>query len=200
MKLFFAPGTCALGIRILLEMTGAEFETETISLAKGEQRRPEYLAQNPKGKVPALVRPDGSILTEYPVISLWIAHNFPAAKLLPEDADGEYRALELVEYVVATLHMRGATLAMRPDKFVADEAAREALRSHGRDVLREGFELLSARLGDRDWFFDNPGIVDAAVFYLLSWRERIGVEIPAVLDAFYKRMEALPAVARARNS
>lgn len=197
MKLFHAPGTCSLGIRILLEMTGVSYEIEAISLAKGEQRAPEYLSLNPKGKVPALVRPDGSILTEYPVISLWIARNYPEAKLLSQERDEEYRALEIVDYVVATLHMRGATLAMRPDKFISDPAGQDALRIHGREVLREGFEQLTDRLGDSEWYFAEPGIADAAVFYLLNWRDRLGVEIPPTLDAFYQRMKSLSAVSRA---
>ena len=196
MKLFHSPGACSLGIRILLEMTGAPYETVTVSIPKGEQRQPAYLAQNPKGKVPALLRPDGSLLTEYPVISLWIARNFPDAGLLPA-GDGEYRALELMEYVVSTLHMRAATLAMLPSKFAADPAGQDEVRAHGREVLTAGLELLAERLGDAEWFFDRPGVADAAVFYLLSWQPRYALDLPPVLEAFRQRMAALPAVARA---
>ncbi len=198
MKLYHSPGACSLGIRILLELTGAPYETAIVSLARGEQRKPEYLALNPKGKVPALLRPDGSLLTEYPVISLWIGRNFPAAGLLPAGPDGEYRALELVDYVVSSLHMRGSTLAMRPAKFAPDDPAmQEVLRRHGQEAVRDGFARLAERLGQADWFFDRPGIADAAVFYLLDWRAQIGVEPPPALEAFHARMAALPEVQRA---
>lgn len=196
MKLFHSPGSCSLGIRILLEMTGVPFETVTVSIAKGAHRAPDYLALNPKGKVPAVMRPDGTLLTEFPVIALWIARTFPDAGLLP-GGDDDYRALEIVEYVVATLHMRGATLVMRPEKFVSDPAAVAAVREHGLDVVTEGLEALSARLAGAEWFFDRPGLADAAVFYLLNWKDRMGVTLPDNLAAFHQRMAALPAVARA---
>lgn len=195
MKLYHAAGSCSTGIRILLELAGAPYQLETLSLAAAEQRGPDYLARNPKGKVPALLRPDGSLLTEYPVISQWIARTFPEAGLIP-DGDAGWRALELVEHVVSTLHMRGSVFAMRPAKFLADPSAQEALRRHGQEVVAEGFDRLAADLGARDWFFDRPGIADAAVFYLTSWHGPVGVTPPPALLAFLDRMRGLEAVRR----
>ena len=48
-----------------------------------EQHTPEYRQLNPKGKVPALIRDDGSILTEYGAIAAWLALTNPDKKLLP---------------------------------------------------------------------------------------------------------------------
>lgn len=197
MKLFYAAGSCALGIRILLEEIGAPYDLAVLKLAEAQQRAPEYLALNPKGKVPALIRPDGRILTEYPVISLWLAQNFPEARLLPEAADDLWAAMELVEYVVSSLHMRGATLAMRPDKFLSDPAAQAALADEGRAVLRAGFAQLEAQLAGRDFFFDRFTIADAAVFYLLNWKTRIGMELPPALAAYHARLSERPSILRA---
>ena len=197
MKLFYAAGSCALGIRILLEEIGAPYDVAALKLAEAQQRAPEYLAINPKGKVPALIRPDGRILTEYPVISLWLAQNFPEARLLPEAADDLWAAMELVEYVVSSLHMRGATLAMRPDKFLSDPAAQAALADEGRAVLRAGFAQLEAQLAGRDFFFDRFTIADAAVFYLLNWKTRIGMELPPALAAYHARLSERPSILRA---
>jgi len=55
MKLYYATGTCALASHIALEESGAEYSTVRISFATNEQRSPEYLAINPKGRVPSLV-------------------------------------------------------------------------------------------------------------------------------------------------
>lgn len=197
MKLFHAHGSCSLGIRILLEEIGAPYALQEIKLAESQQRSAAYLAQNPKGKVPALMRPDGEVLTEYPVISLWLAREFPQARLLPEAEEETWRALELVEYVVSSLHMRGVTLAMRPDKFISDPAARAELAAHGRDVLREGFDRLETRLGGRPFFFGHFTIVDAAVFYLLNWQPRLGLDLPTGLRAYYAEIATRPAVQRA---
>ena len=62
-KLFYSPGACSLAPHIVLEEIGAPYELVRLALHKGEQRTPEYLKINPKGRVPALVE-DGWALTE----------------------------------------------------------------------------------------------------------------------------------------
>jgi len=47
-----------------------------------DQRQPEYLAINPKGRVPALLT-DAGVLTETPAILAFVAQNFPSARLAP---------------------------------------------------------------------------------------------------------------------
>ena len=91
MKLYWGPHTCAIGIHVLLEEAGAAYETEKLDVAGGATRQPPFLAVNPKGKVPTLVRGDGSVLTEFPAIATWIARMHPDKALLPADADGEAR-------------------------------------------------------------------------------------------------------------
>src|SRR6185312_393861 len=63
MKLYFAPGACSLASHIALEEAGLKYETHKLDLAAGDQRKPEYLALNPRGRVPTLVV-DGHVLTE----------------------------------------------------------------------------------------------------------------------------------------
>ncbi len=73
MKLYWEPHTCAIGIHVLLEETGLPYETEKIDVGGGATREPPFLAVNPKGKVPTLVRDDGSVLTEFAAIATWLA-------------------------------------------------------------------------------------------------------------------------------
>src|SRR5580658_2755688 len=94
MKLMFAPGSCALGIHLLLEEIGKPYETERVNLQEGAQYKPEFTSVNPKSKVPTLVRDDGSVLTEFPAIAFWLARTNPQANLLPDDPDAQARALE----------------------------------------------------------------------------------------------------------
>ena len=67
--------------------------------------------------MPALERDDGSILTEFPAIATWLARTNPDAKLLPDDVESQVRALEAIDYVVATLHMQGFGRLFRPENF-----------------------------------------------------------------------------------
>ena len=54
-KLFYSPGACSLAPHIVLGEIGAPYELVRLALHKGEQRTPENLTINPKGRVPALV-------------------------------------------------------------------------------------------------------------------------------------------------
>src|SRR5271167_2901410 len=107
MKLYYAPGACSLGIHVLLEEIGKPYDGVVVSLRQGEQFQPAFTAVNPKSKVPTLERDDGSVLTEFPAIAYWLARTNPGAHLLPEDVESQARALEALDYVVATVHMQG---------------------------------------------------------------------------------------------
>src|SRR5256885_6578952 len=75
LKLYYAPGTCALATRIALIEANAPHEVIKLDFPKGEQRSPEYLAINPKGRVPALVTERG-VLTETPALLAYVARRF----------------------------------------------------------------------------------------------------------------------------
>jgi glutathione S-transferase len=196
--LFHAPGSCSVGIRVLLEEIGAAHQVVTLDLRAGAQRDPAYLAANPKGKVPALRREDGSVLTEFPAIALWLARRFPKTGVWPADLEGEVRTLELIDFLVASVHMRGFTLALVPMKFAPEEAAQQAVRAHGRAVAEQGLALAAERLGDMPFLHGaQPGAADAALIYMLPWAARVGIELPVSLVKFHDRMLARPAVRRA---
>src|ERR1700730_12590888 len=84
LELFYSPGSCALASHSALEEAGAEYTVARVNFSSAEQRSPEYLAVNPKGRGPALVT-DAGILTETPAILAYIAQCYPQAKLAPLD-------------------------------------------------------------------------------------------------------------------
>src|SRR5574343_573974 len=84
LTLYYTPGTCAQAVRIALHEAGAEHQLVRVDIAAGQQRAPEYLSVNPKGRVPALATEHG-ILTETPALLLYVAQRFPQAQLAPLD-------------------------------------------------------------------------------------------------------------------
>jgi len=64
----------------MLEELGQPYDVHLLSLANGDQLKPDYLAVNPLGKVPAL-RHKGVVITEAAAISAYLADEFPQAKL-----------------------------------------------------------------------------------------------------------------------
>src|ERR1700691_761870 len=115
MKLYYAPGVCSIGIHVLLEEIGKPYELELVNLREQAQYHSAYTAVNPKSKVPALERDDGSILTEFPVIATYLAKLNPQAKLIPSDLETEIRAAEAMEYVVGTMQPQAFSRVYRPD-------------------------------------------------------------------------------------
>jgi glutathione S-transferase len=71
MKLFYLPGSCALGPHIALEYTGLAYEA--VRVEGGRQIDPTYLAINPLGRVPALVTKAHGTITEAPIVLSYIA-------------------------------------------------------------------------------------------------------------------------------
>ena len=82
--LYYAPMTCALVPYVALTEAGAPFEAVNVNTRTNAHRTPKFLALNPKHKVPVLVI-DGEPLTENLAIQIWIAREFPQARLLPAD-------------------------------------------------------------------------------------------------------------------
>ena len=197
--LFHSPGTCSLGIHILLEEIGAPYELTLIDVTKGKQHQSDYLAINPKAKVPALQRGDGSLLTEWPAIAVWLALSNPDKKLLPSDTEGLARTLEAVDYIISTVHMHGFTRLWLPIHFSPNEADHPAIREKGRQIFEKGLAHFNAQLEGRDYLAgENPGIADAALFYVTFWKvNRMKQEPPPNVAAHYARMCQRPAVVRA---
>ena len=77
---YYATDTCALASHIALKDAGADYRLHRIDFATTQQRSAAYLALNPKGRVPALVTPEG-ILTETPAILAYVAQAYPQARL-----------------------------------------------------------------------------------------------------------------------
>jgi len=81
-----------LKLRAALAETGAPHEFVAVDLQKGEQKRPEFVAINPHGKIPVLVD-EGFTLPESDAILWYVGEKYPEAKLLPR-ADGSLAATQ----------------------------------------------------------------------------------------------------------
>jgi glutathione S-transferase len=198
MKLFYSPGACSLGIHVLLEETGADFEAVLTNLREGAQFKPEFTSVNPKSKVPTLVRDDGAVLTEFPAIAYWIAASFPAAKLMPSTTDGVVRAIEATDYAVATMHMQGFSRIFRPANFAPSEADHEAVKARGMEIFTKGLAVMDKALEGQDYVAGDFSFGDAALFYVSFWgAARLNLELPKNVAGHYARMKARPATQRA---
>ncbi len=198
MILFYAPHTCALAVHIALEQVGATYELHRLNFAAGEQRTPEYLAINPKGRVPALQTTRG-VLTEATAILTYIAQSYPEAKLAP--LDDPYALAEVQSfnsYLSSTVHVAHAH-RVRGIRWSDDADVIEALKKKVPENMTASFDLIEGWLQGPWVFGETLTISDIYLFTFAGWLASDGVDIrrfPKV-SAHYERMAALPAVIRA---
>lgn len=201
MKLFHMPNACSLGIHVLMEEIGKPYELVKVDFADGAQYKEPFVSLNPKSKVPALGLDNGRLITEWPAIAWYLAKTNPQAQLVPTGIEGEVRVLELLDYMIATVHMRGFTRIFRPAQFTPTSADEPAVQQTGRDIVATGLKLLAQTLGEKPYLLGDYSIADAALFFLEHWAvTRAQLPVPASIQAHLERMHGRPAVQRALSS
>jgi len=198
-KLYYTPNTCALASHIALEQTGAAYEAVRVDFASGGQRRPEYLAINPKGRVPALVTERG-VLTETPAILAFIAQSYPQARLAPvEEPFAFAQAQEFNSYLCSTVHVAHAH-RMRGTRWSEDPATIEGMKRGAPKSVAAAFGAIEEGMLKGPWVMGEAyTICDAYLFTLAQWLEADGVDtgkLPRVMD-HRSRVAAMPAVRKA---
>ena len=182
---FYSPGSCALASHIALEDAGASYELKRVDFRKTEQQSADYLAVNPKGRVPALATPRG-VLTENPAILAFIAQSFPEARLAPLDDPFAFAQLQAFNtYLCSTVHVAHAHRG-RGYRWANDEASFADMKRKVPETVGACFELIETRMFRGPWAMgEDYSVADPYLFTLASWLEGDGVDIarfPRVAD------------------
>ena len=130
LKLYYAPGACSTASHIGLEESGAKFDSQALAFAKNEQKTPEYLKINPRGRVPALVIDEGTIVENTAILD-YVAAKY-APQLMPKDPVPRARAISLMAWFSNNVHP-SFTHISRPERFATDTAVHEHLKAVGRE-------------------------------------------------------------------
>jgi glutathione S-transferase len=146
---YFAPGSSSMATHIALHEVGAAFEPRLLSFKSKEQQRPDYLALNPEGKVPALVI-DGRVLTEVAATLYYLATTYPQANLWPHGGiEAEAQAVSWMSFIAATVHPS---------------------RRAGEEAWRAVFHLCEKRLAGDDWAAGGAYSIADIHLFRLFWR------------------------------
>jgi len=192
--LYYAPNACSLVPYVTLTEAGAAFEVRPLNFRKSQHITPEYLHLNPKHKVPVLVI-DGTPLTENVAIQIWIARNFPAAKLLPTDPMQELQAISLLAWCASGIHPFLSRINS-PVRVCDLSGAEESVRRLAVQQLFENYKIADDMLANREWFFEHFAAIDAHFF----WCFRRGTQFNLDLSQFknclghFERMTRRPSV------
>ncbi|GAB3776366.1 glutathione S-transferase family protein [Ramlibacter monticola] len=196
LTLYYAPGTCALATHLALEYAGAPYDAVRLNFKEQQQRSPEYLRVNPKGRVPALVTPQG-VLTETPALLQFIAQSHPEAKLAPlDDAFLLAKMNEFNSYLCSTVHVAHAHGA-RGYRWSDDAEAIESMKKKVTQNMGDCFELVETRMFQGPWVLgERFSTSDLYLYTLTRWLEGDKVDgqrFARVADHF-RRMNEQPQV------
>jgi glutathione S-transferase len=196
LKLYLAPGTCALASHIALAEAGADYTIEKLDMKANQQNSPEYLKLNPKGRVPTLVT-DRGVLTETPAMLAFIAQTFPKAKLAPlDDAFAFAQVQAFNSYLCSTVHVAHAH-KLRGARWATEETTFADMKRMVPKTVGACFALIERDMLKGPWVMgEQYTICDPYLYTIATWLEGDGVDIavlPKVAD-HRKRMAERPAV------
>jgi len=164
-------------VQIMLEETGLDYELNPVNLDEGEQKKPEYLAINPNGKIPAIVDRDGPggdevTVFESGAILLYLAKK--SGKFLPEDPAGRWRVTSWLMFQMAgigpSLAQAGYFLnrASEPVPHAVERSVNEAERLYG---------VVDRRLAEAEFLAGAYSIADIASYPWMRNHQRFGLDI-----------------------
>jgi glutathione S-transferase len=194
--IFGDRGSGAFSAEAVLAEAGAPYEFHFVSLRNEEQRKPEFLAINPSGKVPALRLPGGEVITESSAILLTVADHFPNARLLPPQAGpARAQAYRWLAFMASEIYPM-VEVSDYPERFAPAGEQAEALRQKAHERIRERL-LIVERFVAGPWFLPSGfSILDIYASMFTRWRGTVGPEWLA--EGHTPKIEALSAALSAR--
>ena len=194
MTLYASQGSVTVAAHLALEEASLPYTTHWISFDKGEQRSREFLAINPKGRLPTLQTEHGH-LTETPAILDYICDI--SGKFLPSNPFQKARAREMISFLAATVHVNHAH-GPRAARWSDDPAAQASMAAKVAETMADSCSVIEAVLPDAGWFLGSYCIADIHLYAVSRWLAGDGVDIAEYpkLAAHFVAMKARPAVVK----
>jgi len=196
-KLYYAPGACSMASHICLEELGLPYETQRLNLANGDQRKPEYLALNPRGRVPTAVV-DGKVLTENVGIMSYFGGGYGHGKVWPKDTWHQGMLVSTMAWLSNTVHTTYAH-TFRPERYADDTGAQDAVKAKARQMYGDYLKEIDNLLAGRKWAIGNHyTVADGYLLVFYRWGNRQGFPVKSMANYTRLANEVMgrPAVAK----
>lgn len=187
--LYSMPGTCALAPHIALIWSGRPFKLKV--LTRGENHEVEYVRINPLGSVPALLFPDGRVLTEAHAILAYIARDAPAVFGAPHNSLEAARLHQTLSFYTTELHAAfGPHFA--PQRYHDDAAEHGNVRAMAHRRIRRLMELTDDRMGRATPSSATRNTADPYLYVICRWLALTPIRLDTLphLAAFKAAMDA----------
>ena len=184
---YTAPTPNGHKVSCTLEAMKLKYETHVVNLMENEQKKPEFLAISPNGRIPAIVDRDADNLPifESGAIMIYLAEK--TGKLMPTDLNEKAKVLEWVMFQMGGIGpMMGlANVFFRyfPEKI---QPAIDRYQNEGRRL----FEVLDDHLATQEWLAKDYSIADIANWCWVRTHKWSGISIEG-LDHLQRWMKAM---------
>lgn len=192
--------TGSMAIEAALALAGAPFTFRPVPSPASDEERTAYAAVNPRGQVPALIHPDGTVITEGPAILSHLADAFPTAGLAPPPGSASRaRHDRWLAFFHANVY-EGMLRELFPDRYTTDASGTVAISEAATAYVRQHFLIFEAELSrcPQVGFFcgEGPSALDLYLWMLCFWIDAgwLAANSPR-LAAHWHRMRALEALA-----
>jgi glutathione S-transferase len=200
-KLHYAPGTISIAVAIALEEAGLPYDAIKVDFASAAQTKPDYLAINPKGRVPALETAQGGILTETGALLDYIATLAPDAGLVSDDPTTAAHMRSVMYYLASTMHVAHAH-KMRGNRWADLQVSFDDMQAKVPETVAACATFVEAECLRGDYVTgDALSLADPYLYMVCSWMEGDGVPRAGFpkIDAFLTRMETRASVKAVRE-
>jgi len=193
-KLYYAPGTCAVACWIALEWAGAEFEVIRADYASETFRR-----VNPLAMVPALDIGGPRVMTQSDAILTYIADMHPDAQLgADDDVQGRFEFAETMAFLTGDFHPAFWPF-FTPQRYTTNHTpqALDDVRAAAHARIDRVMQHLDRLIGQGSHVYrERRTAADAYAFVMTRWTGKLTKtwkDYPGVAR-FYARMEQDPTV------
>ena len=187
--------SCSIATHIALEEAGADYKSVKMDLGAGDQRKPDYLKINPKGRVPTLVTPQG-VLTENVALLLYVAQTHPKANLAPSDPFQLAKMQAFNAYLASTVHVAHAH-KMRGSRWSDDAGAIESMKAKVASNMTDCAKIIENDYLEGPWVMGKQyTVADPYLYIIATWMPGDGVDLSKFpkISAHKSAMDQRPAV------
>lgn len=174
--------TAAYRVRIVLNLKGIEYQSNSINLLEGEESQSDYLQRNPQGLVPSLELDDGTVLHQSMAICEYLEEQYPSPALLPLEITTRAKVRAFSQAIACDIHPLNNLRVLKylTNTIGVDEASKLEWYRHW---VAEGFQALEQVLNDQPvskyCFGDTPTLADVFLVAQMFNARRFECDISA---------------------
>ena len=172
--IYTCPGTGAFAAEAMLEAGNAPWKRELVDTGKGEHKSAGYLAINPAAQIPALIMPDGQLMTESAAICLFLGDAHRDTGLAPQAGDaGRAAYLRWMVYLSASVY-EADLRCYYAERYTSDAKGADAVKTRAIEQMNSAFAIIDEHLSRHEWLADKTmSAADIYLAMLASWHPDI---------------------------